>query len=130
MRTWAGNEGEAWEERICGTNLDLQAILLRPRRAVGRGEHLHSLAIPDDAAEDAAEGQEHLLRRVPGTRLACMVSGYHDTLTACGGSSEFCGLRAQQVQDLLYSQRLSIGTAFIPGTLGRAEAGTATILDT
>ena len=48
----------------------------------------------------------------------------------CSGSSELRSLQAQQVQDLVNSQSLSVRTAFIPGTLGRAEAGTATILDT
>ena len=43
--------------------------------------------------------------------------------TVCGSFDELCGQRAQQVQDLGNS-------GFIPGTLGRAEAGTATILDT
>lgn len=58
--------------RLCSTNLNLQALLIRPRRAVRRRQHLYSLAVPDDAAEDAAEGQEPLLGRVPGTRLAYM----------------------------------------------------------
>ena len=83
--------------RICA-DLDLQALLLRPRRAVGRREHLHSLAVPDDAAEDAAEGQEHLLRRVLGTRLTCMcrsvlASGNFELLTVYSGLYEFHSLR-------------------------------------
>ena len=115
---------------MCGADLDLQAVLLRPGRAIGRGQHLHSLAVPDDAAEDAAEGQEHLLRRVLGTRLTCMcssglASGNYDLLTACTSSTVY-GIAGAGLSE----QSMSSDNFSLPGTLGRAEAGTATILDT
>jgi len=46
---------------ISGTYLDLLALLIRPCRVVGRRQHMYILAVPYDAAEHPAEGQEHLL---------------------------------------------------------------------
>ena len=56
---------------VAEADLHFLPFLIRPRRVVGCGEHVQGLAVPDDAAEDPAERQEDLLRRVPGTRLAC-----------------------------------------------------------
>ncbi len=61
-------------EQASDTDLDLLPLLIRPRRVVGRGQHMDGLAVPDDAAEDPAERQEDLPCRVPGTWLACMAS--------------------------------------------------------